>query len=106
VNVSPAILAIEKTVMMDDPDSRRLGYWRTRRRRRLAFMVGRYVIMMAIVLVVAWLTGGLWLWGLALVASVFLVLRLAFFFYNGRHLEARLSQHERGRRRFFRDRGQ
>ena len=83
----------------DDP---RLAYWRARRRHRLFFMLGRYVLVMGIVLVVAWLTGGLWLRGLAIVASVFFALRLAFFFHNGRHIEERLAEHRPGRHRFFR----
>ena len=65
-------------------------------------MVARYVLVIAIVLLVAWVTGGFWLRGLALVASVFLVLRLAFFFYNGRHLEERITQRRQGRGRFLR----
>jgi hypothetical protein len=85
-----------------DPNDRRLAYWRTRRRRRLLFMLGRYGLMMAVILVVAWVTGGLWLRGVVLVASVLLVLRLVFFFYAGRHLEERIAQGKRGRGRFSR----
>jgi hypothetical protein len=85
-----------------DPNDSRLAYWHARRRRRLVFMIARYVLVIAIVLVVASATGGLWLRGLAVVASVFFVLRLAFFFYNGRHLEERLAQGKQGRRRFLR----
>jgi Protein of unknown function (DUF3099) len=80
-----------------DPGDGRTDYWRRRRRRRLFFMLGRYVLMMAIVLVVAWVTGGLWLRGLALVATVLLLLRLALFFYAGRHLEERVAQRKHGR---------
>ena len=83
-----------------DPNDARLAFWHRRRRRRLLFMMGRYAVVMAIVLVVGWATGGPWLRGLALVASALLVLRLAFFFYNGRHLEERLAQRRRARRRF------
>jgi hypothetical protein len=85
-----------------DLNNPRLAHWHARRRRRLLFMVGRYVLVIAIVLFVGWVTGGFWLRGLALVASVLLVLRLAFFFYNGRHLEERLAQSRRGRGRFSR----
>ena len=84
------------------PNDLRLPYWHARRRRRLLFMLGRYALVMAIILLVAWVTGGFWLRGLALVASAFLVLRLAFFFYNGRHLEERIAQRRQGRGRFRR----
>lgn len=85
-----------------DPNDPRLAYWHARRRRRLLFMVGRYVLVIAIVLFVGWVTSGFWLRGLALVASAFLVLRLAFFLYNGRHLEERLAKRRQGRGRFSR----
>ena len=82
------------------PHNPRLAFWHERRRRRLLFMLARYALVIAIVLVVGWLTGGFWLRGLAIVASVLLALRLAFFFYNGRHLEERLAQRGQRRRRF------
>ena len=82
-----------------DPDTPRAAYWHARRRRRLYFMIGRYALMIAVVLVVGWVSGGFWLRGLALVATVFLLLRLAIFFYNGRHPEERIAQ-RRGRGRF------
>jgi hypothetical protein len=65
-------------------------------------MVGRYVVIMAAILVVGWATGGFWLRGLAIVATVLLLLRLAFFFYSGRHLEERLAERGPGRQRFRR----
>lgn len=82
------------------PD-RRLAYRRERRRRRLVIMLARYALVTAVVLVVAWLTGGYWLRGLALIATAFLVLRLAVFFYNGRHLEERIADGTQHRRRRF-----
>jgi predicted anti-sigma-YlaC factor YlaD len=75
-----------------DPNDERLAYWHTRRRRRFLFMLGRYALSMVVIVAVAWATGGLWLRGFALIASVLLALRLAFFFYNGRHLEERLAR--------------
>jgi fatty acid desaturase len=84
---------------MDDrrrPGNPRRAFWHARRRRRLLFMLGRYALAIAIILIVGWFTGGFWLRGFAIVASVLLALRLAFFFYNGRHLEERLAQ--RGQR--------
>jgi hypothetical protein len=88
------MLMADGCAMIDptDPNSGRLAYWHSRRRRRLAFMVGRYLVLMAIFLAVGWLTGGVWLRGLALIATVLLALRLAFFLYNGRHLEERLAK--------------
>jgi hypothetical protein len=82
------------------PDNPRLAFWRQHRRRRLLFMLGRYAIVIAIVLLVGWATGGFWLRGLAIIASVLLVIRLAFFFYNGRHIEERLAKRTQPRRRF------
>jgi fatty acid desaturase len=82
------------------PDNPRLAFWHARRRRRLFFMLARYALVIAIILLVGWLTGGFWLRGLAIVASVLLVLRLAFFFYNGRHLEDHLAQRRQRPPRF------
>ena len=76
------------------PGERRTAYWHARRRRRLLFMLARYVLVIAIVLVVGWLSGGFWLRGLALVATVLLVLRLAIFAYNGRRLEERIARRQ------------
>ena len=83
------------------PNDPRFAYWRTRRRRHLFFMIGRYLVLMAVLALIAWATGGgRWLAGVALVAGLFLVLRLVFFFYAGRHFEKRLAQRDAGRRRF------
>lgn len=68
--------------------------WHARRRRRLLFMLARYGLVIALVLVVGWLTGGFWLRGLALVATVLLVLRLVIFVYNGRRLEDRVARRQ------------
>jgi len=73
----------------------RREYWQRRRRLRLAFIVGRFVLVAAIAGVVAWLFGGgPWLAGVVVVAGMFLVLRLALWVYGGRRIE----QHVRERR--------
>jgi fatty acid desaturase len=74
-----------------------------RRRRRLLFMLGRYAVVIAIILLVAWLTGGFWLRGFAIVATLLLLLRLGVFFWRGRHLEDRIRERAaRGPRRRWR----
>ncbi len=77
----------------------RLAQWHRRRRRRLLFMLGRYALVIAIILIVAWLTGGYWLRGFALIATLLLLLRLGVFIFRGRHLEQRITV---GRRRRWR----
>ena len=101
---APVVILInrgEGVIEQTEEGDRRLLYWRARRQRRLLFMLGRYVLLMAIILVIAWVTGGLWLRGIAVVASVFLLLRLLVFFYAGRHLEERIAERGSGHRRFL-----
>jgi hypothetical protein len=76
-------------------DEARLAHWHRRRRRRLLFMLGRYALVVAIILVVAWVTGGYWLRGFALIATLLLLLRLGVFVFRGRHIEERIKRRAR-----------
>lgn len=75
------------------PGETRREFWQRRRRLRLAFIVGRFVLVAGIAGVVAWVFGGgPWLIGVVVVAGVLLVLRLALWVSRGRRIEERIAE--------------
>lgn len=60
------------------------------RRRRLTFIIGRFVVLLVVVGLLAWwFGGGRWGVGFLLVGGTMLVIRLAFFAYNTRRFGGR-----------------
>ena len=66
--------------------------WHARRRQRLAMILARFVVVLALVGVLAWWLGGApWMLGWLIVAAVMVALRLALFAYNGRRFRRRFA---------------
>ena len=73
--------------------------WQVRRRRRLLFIVGRFVVLLAVLGVIAWwFGGGRWGTGFIIVAGVMLLVRLGLFYFNGRRFNRRMAQGDESNR--------
>lgn len=71
--------------------------WQTRRRRRLVFIVGRFVVLLSVLALIGWWSGGgRWMLGFIAFAGLMLAFRLALFYVNGRRFHRGSAQQREG----------